>query len=33
MHTIRIMTSSDYDTVLALMQETPGISLRDADSR
>ena len=33
MHTIRTMTPSDYDAVLALMQDTPGISLRDADSR
>ncbi|MCJ7960310.1 MAG: GNAT family N-acetyltransferase [Pseudomonas sp.] len=30
---IRVMTSTDYDAVLALMQGTPGISLRDADSR
>lgn len=33
MTTIRVMTPSDYDAVLALMQNTPGISLRDADSR
>ena len=33
MHTIRTMTPCDYDAVLALMQDTPGISLRDADSR
>lgn len=30
---IRVMTLSDYDAVLQLMRETPGISLRDADSR
>ncbi|AOE79844.1 GCN5 family acetyltransferase [Pseudomonas lurida] len=30
---IRVMTSTDYDAVLTLMQGTPGISLRDADSR
>jgi len=30
---IRVMTPADYDAVLALMQDTPGISLRDADSR
>ena len=30
---IRVMTASDYDAVLTLMQDTPGISLRDADSR
>ena len=33
MHTIRTMTPCDYGAVLALMQDTPGISLRDADSR
>ena len=33
MPTIRVMTPADYDAVLALMQNTPGISLRDADSR
>lgn len=33
MPTIRVMTPADYDAVLALMQDTPGISLRDADSR
>lgn len=27
------MTPADYDAVLELMQNTPGISLRDADSR
>ena len=30
---IRVMTLSDYDAVLQLMRDTPGISLRDADSR
>lgn len=30
---IRVMTMDDYDAVLALMSKTPGISLRDADSR
>lgn len=29
----RVMTPADYDAVLELMQNTPGISLRDADSR
>ncbi len=33
MVTIRVMSTADYDAVLELMQETPGISLRDADSR
>ncbi|OIN50604.1 GNAT family N-acetyltransferase [Pseudomonas azotoformans] len=33
MPNIRVMTPADYDAVLALMQDTPGISLRDADSR
>lgn len=27
------MTIADYDSVVALMQQTPGVSLRDADSR
>lgn len=30
---IRAMTLTDYDAVLQLMRDTPGISLRDADSR
>ncbi len=30
---IRVMTPTDYDAVLELMQNTPGISLRDADGR
>lgn len=29
---IRTMTIDDYDDVMALMKQTPGISLRDADS-
>ncbi|PMV18023.1 MULTISPECIES: GNAT family N-acetyltransferase [unclassified Pseudomonas] len=33
MPSIRFMTPADYDAILALMQGTPGISLRDADSR
>ncbi|KAF1032869.1 MAG: Acetyltransferase YpeA [Pseudomonas sp.] len=33
MPTLRVMTPADYDAVLTLMQNTPGISLRDADSR
>jgi ribosomal protein S18 acetylase RimI-like enzyme len=30
---IRMMTMDDYDAVIALMNSTPGISIRDADSR
>jgi len=30
---IRVMTLDDYEAVIALMSNTPGISLRDADSR
>lgn len=33
MFTLRPMTLDDHDAVIALMQATPGISLRDADSR
>ncbi len=33
MFSIRAMTLNDYDTVIELMRATPGISLRDADSR
>lgn len=33
MFSIRAMTLDDYDTVIELMSATPGISLRDADSR
>jgi ribosomal protein S18 acetylase RimI-like enzyme len=31
--TLRPMTNADYDAVMALMQLTPGICIRDADSR
>ncbi|RKP46154.1 GNAT family N-acetyltransferase [Pararobbsia silviterrae] len=30
---IRPMTLHDYDAVIALMKQTPGVSVRDADSR
>jgi ribosomal protein S18 acetylase RimI-like enzyme len=30
---IRPMTMSDYDAVIGLMKQTPGVSIRDADSR
>lgn len=33
MFSLRPMTIDDYDAVMTLMQQTPGISLRDADSR
>jgi len=33
MFSIRAMTLNDYDTVIELMSATPGISLREADSR
>jgi len=33
MFTLRVMTLADYDAVLQMMRDTPGISLRDADSR
>jgi ribosomal protein S18 acetylase RimI-like enzyme len=33
MHAIRSMTMHDYDAVIALMKQTPGVSLRDADTR
>lgn len=33
MHTLRAMTIDDYDCVIALLQSTPGVSVRDADSR
>ncbi|PHN30353.1 GNAT family N-acetyltransferase [Pseudomonas sp. ICMP 561] len=33
MFTIRTMTMDDYDAVIALMSSTPGVSVRDADSR
>lgn len=33
MYSIRPMQIKDYASVVSLMQQTPGISLRDADSR
>jgi len=33
MPTIRDMTLDDYDDVIALMRQTPGVTVRDADSR
>lgn len=33
MYAIRTMNIADYDAVIELMQQTPGISFRDADSR
>lgn len=33
MSNIRVMTLDDYDILVELMRQTPGISLRDADSR
>ena len=30
---LRPMTMADYDGVIALMHQTPGVSVRDADSR
>lgn len=33
MHKLRPMTMADYDSVIELMTQTPGVSLRDADSR
>ncbi|MGI4814201.1 MAG: GNAT family N-acetyltransferase [Janthinobacterium lividum] len=33
MFTIRPMLIEDYDSVIALMRQTPGVSFRDADSR
>lgn len=30
---VREMTIADYDQVLSLMQRTPGVTVRDADSR
>lgn len=32
LHTIRPMASSDYQVVISLMKQTPGVSFRDADS-
>ncbi|KAF2391723.1 GNAT family N-acetyltransferase [Pseudomonas frederiksbergensis] len=33
MFTLRVMTLDDYEAVIDLMKRTPGVSLRDADSR
>jgi ribosomal protein S18 acetylase RimI-like enzyme len=33
MHAIRAMTIDDYDAVVELVKQTPGVSFRDADSR
>ena len=33
MFDIRVMTMADYAAVIDLMRGTPGVSLRDADSR
>lgn len=33
MHTVRTMTIADYAGVIDLMKQTPGVSLRDADSQ
>jgi len=33
MFAVRPMRIDDYDAVMALMKQTPGISMRDADSR
>jgi ribosomal protein S18 acetylase RimI-like enzyme len=33
MFNIRVMTMDDYDAVMELMMSTPGVSIRDADSR
>ena len=33
MHLVRAMTIADYDCVVELMKQTPGVSFRDADSR
>ncbi len=32
MFTLRVMTIDDYETVVELMQRTPGVTFRDADS-
>lgn len=32
MHAIRTMLLTDYDAVMALMAQTPGVAVRDADS-
>lgn len=33
MAVIRLMAMDDYDSVIQLMQATPGVSIREADSR
>ena len=33
MHAVRAMTIDDYDSVVELIEQTPGVSFRDADSR
>lgn len=33
MHNVRTMNIADYDSVVELMKQSPGISFRDADSR
>ena len=33
MYKIRMMTADDYEAVIDLMKQTPGVSFRDADSR
>lgn len=33
MHLIRPLSIADYDALIELMQHTPGVSFRDADSR
>ncbi len=33
MHLVRPMSIADYDAVVDLMKQTPGVSFRDADSR
>lgn len=33
MFTVRVMTMGDYEAVIALMKNTPGISFREADGR
>ena len=33
MPNLRVLTMADYDAIIGLMRHTPGISLRDPDSR
>ena len=33
MHAIRTMSVADYDAVVELMKQTPGVTVRDADSQ